>query len=118
MTFYLSSEKSCLSMPRDKEVDVMGLLLSEEVEDDIQEVEQLNCLIYSDSDNVIESKSRAPQEEPIWKTENDRFTVQIWETKGNIRIKFLSKPKTKISLQHLANVALNAIMDDLKKATP
>ncbi|MEH6824858.1 MAG: hypothetical protein V7629_13210 [Motiliproteus sp.] len=105
-------------MSKEKIVDVMGMLLSEAIEDDIPEVEQLNWLIYSGADDIIESELNIPQKEPVWKTENESHTVHVWNTKGKIRIKVLSKCTTKVSIKHLAEVALNAMMEDLKKGTP
>lgn len=102
-------------MTRDREIDVMGSLLSDECDDDIAEVDQLNCLIYSAVDDPLAAEPKSSDSDPAWKTENDHLSVQVWETNGRIRIKVSPKPKTQISIKRLAEVALNAIMEDLKK---
>ncbi len=107
-------------MPDNNQLDIMGMLLSEEVSDDIEELQQLNNLIFCDTATtpLNEDESRKDQGELIWKTESDQFAIQAWKLKGKISLKFITKSKTNVSVERLAKIALKAILDDLKKANP
>ncbi|WP_261844827.1 hypothetical protein [Aliamphritea ceti] len=98
--------------------DIMGLLLNDDVSDDIAELEQLNNLIFCDADNTAEAATEISQGELIWREENDKFAIHVWKIDEKISLKFISKSKTEVSVQRLAKIALNAIMEDLKKANP
>jgi len=104
-------------MSKDTSHDVMESLLSDKVVDESPEIEQLNCLIYSDVDDPLDDADN-PEDHQSWDTENDKLKIQVWETKGRIRIRLSPKSDNKISLQRLGEIALNAIMEDLKKDTP
>ncbi len=98
--------------------DIMGLLLNDDVSDDIEELEQLNNLIFCNSENAPVSEAEASQGELIWCEENDKFAIHVWKIDEKINLKFISKSKRDVSVQRLAKIALNAIMEDLKKASP
>ncbi|WP_417222672.1 hypothetical protein [Amphritea sp.] len=105
-------------MPDYKNLDIMGLLLSEEVDDNIDELQQLNNFIFCDSEETATKAAPKDQGELIWETENDQFAIHAWKLKGKISLKFITKSKTNVSVERLAKVALNAILEDLKKANP
>lgn len=98
--------------------DIMGLLLNDDVSDDIEELEQLNNLIFCNTDEPENELHDDPRGELIWQEESDKFAIHVWKLDGKISLKFISKSKTDVSVQRLAKVALNAIMEDLKKANP
>ena len=102
-------------MTKETELDVMGSLLSDTSDDDIPEVEQLNCLIFSDLNGPFDGDIEGSETDPAWKTENDKLTIQVWETNGRVRIKVSPKPETRVSVKHLGEIALNAIMEELEK---
>ncbi|MCV6610148.1 MAG: hypothetical protein OIF55_05190 [Amphritea sp.] len=104
-------------MPEQEQVDVMSLLLNEDVDDDIEELEQLNNLIFSDAESLLEDEATI-QGELIWQNETDKFAVQVKKVKGKISLNFITKSKSDVSVQRLAKVALHAILEDLKKAKP
>jgi len=105
-------------MPENEKLDIMGLLLSEEVSDDIDELQQLNNIIFCDTENTSLNGSRKDQGELIWKTDSDQFEIHAWKLKGKISLKFITKSNTNVSVERLAKVALKAILEDLKKANP
>ncbi|OMH25578.1 hypothetical protein [Motiliproteus sp. MSK22-1] len=102
-------------MTKETEIDVMSSLLSDTSDDEIPEVEQLNCLIFSDLNDPFDADMESSEADSAWKTENDKLTIQVWETSGRVRIKVSPKPKTRISVKHLGEIALNAIMKELEK---
>ncbi|MBN0987183.1 MULTISPECIES: hypothetical protein [Amphritea] len=105
-------------MPENNQLDIMGLLLSEEVGDDIDELQQLNNIIFCDTDSTPLNETRKDQGELIWQTESDQFAIHAWKLKGKISLKFITKSKNNVSVERLAKIALKAILDDLKKANP
>ncbi|WP_432473404.1 hypothetical protein [Amphritea sp. HPY] len=103
-------------MPEQEQIDIMGLLLNDDVNDDIEELELLNNLIFSDAENIDKREAGKHQGELVWQEDSDKFAISIWKLKGKISLKVTSKSKTEVSIPRLAKVALNAIMEDLKKA--
>jgi len=77
-------------------------------------VEELNCLIYK---NGHESMEKAPEdlESRLWQASKDNISVQVWESKAKIRVKVSSLNKKTISMKRIADVAVNAILEELKK---
>jgi len=104
-----------MTSDKEIEIDVMGSLLSDASDEEIPEVEQLNCLIFSDSNEEYDNSIDLIDEDPAWITENDKLSVQVWEAQGRVRIKVSPKPKVKISVRHLGEIALEAIMKELEK---
>ena len=77
-------------------------------------VEELNCLIYK---NGHESMEEVPEdlEGRLWQASKDNVSVQVWESKAKIRVKVSSLNKKTISMKRIADVAVNAILEELKK---
>ena len=96
--------------------DIMGLLLNEEVGDDIEELQQLNDIIFCNSEKLPMDGDDPDQGELIWESEEDQFAVHLWKIKGRISLKLIPKSKSNYSVERLAKVALAAILEDLKKA--
>ncbi len=115
-------------MPDNDNLDIMGLLLSEDVSDDIDELEQLNDLIFCDAENLPmhstdadadpDTDTNTDQGKLIWQTENDKFAVHVWKINGKVSLKFITKSHSEYSVERLAKVALKAILEDLEKAKP
>lgn len=105
-------------MPEQKNRDIMDSLLSENVDDSIDELQQLNNIIFCDAEDTPVNEAPKGQGELIWETENEQFAIHAWKLKGKISLKFITKSKTNVSVERLAKIALNAILDDLKKANP
>lgn len=121
-------------MPDNDNLDIMGLLLSEDVSDDIDELEQLNDLIFCDAENLpmhstdadadadpdtdTDTDTNTDQGKLIWQTENDKFAVHVWKINGKVSLKFITKSHSEYSVERLAKVALKAILEDLEKAKP
>lgn len=113
-------------MPDNDNLDIMGLLLSEDVSDDIDELEQLNDLIFCDAENLpmhstdadADPDTNTDQGKLIWQTENDKFAVHVWKINGKVSLKFITKSHSEYSVERLAKVALKAILEDLEKAKP
>lgn len=103
-------------MPDFEHNDIMGLLLSEDVGDDIEELQQLNDIIFCNSEKLPMDGSAPDQGELIWESEEEQFSVHLWKINGRISLKLIPKSKSNYSVERLAKVALKAILEDLKKA--
>ncbi len=102
-------------MTGDKADDVMDSLLSTSDDGDHPALEELNCLIYRRPEDLPTGGEELDPDHPSWKTSHDNISVQIWESKANIRIKVSGESRKHISMNRIAEIAVQAIMDELKK---
>lgn len=96
--------------------DVMGSLLSEKSKDDLPSSDDLNSLIYRDpTERVPILGSPQSDEGEQWQSPQDNVSVQIWETRANIKIKVSGTTRKHISMNRIADIAVKAITEELKK---
>ena len=96
--------------------DIMGLLLNDDVSDDIEELQQLNDIIFCSSEKLPMEGGAKDDGELLWQTEEDRFELHLWKIHGRISLKLIPKSKLNYSVERLAKVAIAAVLEDLKKA--
>ena len=96
--------------------DVMGDLLSDSGDNSLPSVEELNCLIYRDPKDLapVAASEPAPGTES-WHSARDNVSVQIWESKANIKIRVTAESKKNLSMNRIADIAVKAILEELKK---
>jgi hypothetical protein len=100
----------------DKSEDIMESLLSaKDGDEEHPALDELNCLIYRAPEEMPEDSDEPSLGQPSWKASQDNVSVQIWESKANIRIKVSSADRDAISMNRIAEIAVQAIMDELKK---
>ncbi len=103
-------------MGENKKKDVMDNLLSGKDEGEkFPEMEELNCLIYRSADDDAEAQIPEPDIDKSWELSRDNVTIQVWESKAKIRIKVSRETKGNISIDRIANIAMDAIVEELKK---
>ena len=102
-------------MTGDKADGVMDSLLSTSDDGDHPALEELNCLIYRRPEDAPVGGDEPDPDQPSWKASQDNITVQIWETKANIRIRVAGESRKHISMNKIAEIAVQAIMEELKK---
>lgn len=98
-----------------KKKDIMDSILEGrhgEVED---RVEQLNCLIYKNENAVEDIRPDKEGDVRIWQASKDNVSVQVWEGKAKIKVKVSPGNDRRISMKRIANIAMNAILEELKK---
>lgn len=76
--------------------------------------EELNCLIYKNGHESGDQNSEDPTGK-VWQSSKDNVSVQIWEGKAKIKVKVTSFNKKTISMKRIADVAVDAILQELKK---
>jgi len=74
---------------------------------------ELDCLIYK-SDPKIKSEILEDKNGKIWQASRENVSVQVWESKAKIKVKVVPGGKT-ISMKKIADIAVNAILAELKK---
>lgn len=108
-----------------KTQDVMDKLLSCEAVEPLPETLMLNQLIYREdnyrADNYREDKVLLDGEEAgdrvdqIWTASNDKVTVQVWDSRAKIRLKVSQQAHQNICMKSIADIAVKAILDELKR---
>jgi len=105
----LTTSDSDINMNKKKNI-MENILVGQGDEFDSREKE-LNCLIYK---NGHDSREEDP-EGKIWQASKDNVSVQVWESKAKIKVKVSSLNKKTISMKRIADVAVNAILEELTK---
>lgn len=98
-----------------KAQDVMDNLLSCEDGEQLPDVEELNCLIYRNPDSIPANATTGNQVDQIWTASKDQVTVQVWESRANIRIRVSQESHQDISMKGIADIAVKAIIAELRR---
>ncbi len=96
-----------------KKLDIMDNILEDLGSDFVVPGQELDCLIYK-SDNKIKDEVVENHGEKIWQVSKDNVSVQVWEGRAKIKVK-VSQEKKDISMKQIAQIAVNAIVEELKK---
>ena len=96
-----------------KKIDVMDTILEGLGNDFAAPVEELDCLIYR-KDAKIKDVILEDYGEKTWQASKGNVSVQVWEGKAKIKVK-VPPEKKKISMKQIARIAVNAIVEELKK---
>jgi hypothetical protein len=96
--------------------DIMGKILACEDGEDDNLTRELDCLIYrSDPGDPAEDESVSAPPSDSWKVSKDNVSVQVWETSGRIRLRVSLGKNRRISMKQIASIAVDAIIQELKK---
>ena len=97
-----------------KKKDIMDNILGGEGKDTTSRIEELNCLIYKagsdDNHDMPDDRKGA-----VIKSSKDNVSVQVWEGKAKIKVKVSPGKKKNVSMKRIADIAVNAILEELKK---
>lgn len=97
--------------------DIMDKILSGDGGEDEKLTKELDCLIYRSGGE--EAKVGDPggihEDEDTWKVTRDNVSVQVWETSGRIRLRVSLGKSRRISMKQIAEIAVEAIVQELKK---
>ncbi len=95
--------------------DVMTAVLNDSSLSATAELDELNCLIYRTTEDLKEEVERVSALENVWSAANGQVTVHVWESRAKIRIKVSRMAKTKLSMDRIAQIAVEAITDELNQ---
>ena len=90
-----------------KKKDIMDSILDGQEDEFSARIQELDCLIYK-SDSTI-------QDAKIWQASKENVSVQVWEGKAKIKVKVSPGKKETISMKRIASIAVDAILEELKK---
>jgi len=100
----------------DEKKDIMDNLLSGKDDGEtLPGMDELNCLIYRTDGDQMEMDTSGDGAAKFWEQSRDNVTIRVWESKAKIRIKVSRETKGSISIDRIANIAMNAIVEELKK---
>jgi len=97
-----------------KKKDIMDSILEGQCGETEDRVDQLNCLIYK-NDNAAEEIQPDDGDQKVWQASKDDVSVQVWEGKAKIKVKISPGRDKQISMKRIANIAVQAILEELKK---
>ncbi len=94
--------------------DIMDNILGGHGNDFAGRVGELDCLIYK-NDPEVKNELLEDSNKKIWQASKKNVSVQVWEDKAKIKVKVSPGKKESISMKRIANIAVNAILEELKK---
>lgn len=97
-----------------KKNNIMDHILVGHGDEFASRVEELNCLIYKSGPESVD-ENPVDRESITWQASKDNVSVQIWESKAKIKVSVSSLNKKTISMKRIAEVAVNAILEELEK---
>ena len=105
-----------------KKDDIMNnILVGEGNESEIcskSRISELDCLIYKNDSHV---KDKLSDDSPdvsvgeIWQASRENVSVKVWDGKAKIKVKVSSGQKKNITMKRIAKIAVDAILEELKK---
>ncbi len=98
----------------ERKKDIMDSILRGHAHDTENRVDQLNCLIYK-NDKSEDHLRLGSGEESVWQASKDNVSVQVWEGRAKIKVKVSPGKNKKISMKRIASIAMDAILEELKK---
>ncbi len=104
-------------MPEEKNKDIIDNILSGKDDKSVPEIRELDCLIYRSGMDMPATESllsNGEKDKPL-KMSKDNVSVEVWKSKVKIRVRVSPESKGNISIERIANVAMDAILKELRK---
>lgn len=100
--------------------DIMDSILSDADDTLADRSNDLDFLIYQCGDGVQSQDAGLPDtnEQKSIKVSKGNVSVEIWEGRAKIKVKVSPGTDTGISMEKIATIAVDAILEALKKETP
>lgn len=97
-----------------KKKDIMDSILDGQEDEFSARIQELDCLIYK-TDSSIKDEILENEDTKIWQASKENVSVQVWEGKAKIKVKVSPGKKENISMKRIASIAVDAILEELKK---
>ncbi len=81
-------------------------------------ISELDCLIYKNDSHIKDKSFDDSPDDPvgeIWQASKENISVKVWDGKAKIKVKVSSGQKKNITMKRIANIAVDAILEELKK---
>ncbi len=101
--------------PLMKNKKIMDRILTGRGEELIDNVNELDCMIYKKDNPKFYDEQPVDQDVKVWESSKENVSVLVWEDKAKIKVRVSSKEKENISMKRIAYIAVNAILKELKK---
>jgi len=106
-------------MPGDKDKDIIDIILSGNDDKSAPEIKELDCLIYRNGVDMPKTGGDLSQTDiekgTPFRISKKNVSVEVWKSKIKIRVRVSPESKGNISIERIANVAVDAILKELKK---
>ncbi len=106
----------------DPKKDIMGKILGGDDKEFAEKTRELDCLIYRGTEDDIPDTESTDTDngarEKSWKLSKENVSVEVWEGKAKIRLKVGPGKYRTMSMKRIASIAVNAILDELKREEP
>ena len=102
-------------MAKGKQKDIIDEILSGKDDKQSPELEALDYLIYRSADDLPNGSSETETGETTWEESRGNVSIQVWKSKAKIRVKASPEIKKTLSISRIATIAMNAILEELKK---
>jgi hypothetical protein len=93
--------------------DIMNRILSGREDEPTREGTRLDCLIYRNASDLPEHLM--PDDGKVLELTRGNVSVQVWESRAKIRVKISSGSDKVLSMTRIAQVAMDAILEELNK---
>ena len=97
-----------------KKKDIIDNILTDLGEEFAARVEDLDRLVYR-NDLSLEDEIIEDRDDKIWRILKEDASVKVWEGGGKVRVKVSSRGRKNISMKKIVDIAVNAILAELKK---
>jgi len=97
-----------------KKKDIIDNILTDLGEEFAARVEDLDRLVYRNDLN-LEDEIIEDRDDKIWRILKEDASVKVWEGGGKVRVKVSSRGRKNISMKKIVDIAVNAILAELKK---
>ncbi|MBW2653482.1 MAG: hypothetical protein JRC91_00730 [Deltaproteobacteria bacterium] len=97
-----------------KKKDIIDNILTDLGEEFAARVEDLDRLVYRNGLN-LEDEIIEDRDDKIWRILKEDASVKVWEGGGKVRVKVSSRGRKNISMKKIVDIAVNAILAELKK---
>ena len=99
----------------DNKKDIMSSILEgRHAEEEENRIGTLDGLVYK-SNGAADGHPTKMNQGDGWQAEKDNVSVQVWEDKAKIKVKVSQGKTKKISMKRIASIAVDAILEELKK---
>ncbi len=102
-------------MSRKDNKSIIDDILSEKSADILPGMDELECLIYRDPSDLPEEDCCDIADAGLIEITRNDVTIKVWESKAKLRLRVTPETKAAISMKRIADIAMDAILAELKK---
>ncbi len=97
-----------------KKINILDNILTDSGDELSSRAEELNCLIYK-SESKPQDKIEIDKDKKVVQISKKNVLANVWEDKSKIKVRVSVKGNKKLSMKRIAEIAVNAILEELSK---